>query len=279
MSDDKATVETKEISVFGEKGTLVGVDFGSELDGLNGLGYSERQEDSLVPILAILQDNSAEVKRQHTKYIDGAKSGNLIIRSLGKVIDTETIPVAIQFCAFDHVYVQWQGEPGEGVPVARYPFDDLPETIEEKPDPQDPSRMIKVAPNGDRVVDTREHYGHINWGDGWFPIVVPMAGTNHTVSRSLTATLKNTKLPNGAKAPAWFQVMRLSTKFNQRGSQSWFNYEIKWAGWCTDASLRQLGRDLFESVNNKTITTETVSVVDENAHLKNDAVTDEDCPI
>ena len=30
----------------------------SELEGLSGLGYSEKAEDSLVPIISILQDNS-----------------------------------------------------------------------------------------------------------------------------------------------------------------------------------------------------------------------------
>ena len=47
-----------------------------ELQGLEGLGYSEKADDSLIPIVGILQDNSGEVKKKHDKYIDGAEPGN-----------------------------------------------------------------------------------------------------------------------------------------------------------------------------------------------------------
>lgn len=273
--------ESTEVALFGSN-ELAGVDFGGELDGLTGLGYSDKAEDSLVPIVAILQDNSAEVKRQHTKHIDGAKSGDIIIRSMGKVIDPDVTPVAVQWCGFEHVYIEWQGDAGEGIPVNRYPFDDLPAEAVSKQDPENEDRNILVMPNGNRLVDTREHYAHINWGEGWFPVVIPMAGTNHTASRGLTTTLKNLRLPNGAKSPSWFRIMRLKTKFNQRGSQSWFNFEIKDGGWASDADLRQRGRDLFESVQNNTLNVETAggSTVEGAAAAGDDQQTyDDDCPV
>lgn len=271
----------KDVALFGSSQVAdLGGDIGSELEGLSGLGYSERAEDSLVPIVAILQDNSAEVKRQHSKHIPDSKSGDLIIRSLSKVIDPETTPVAVQWCGFEHVYIEWQGDPGEGVPVNRYPFDDMPEEAVSRPDPEDETRTILTMPNGNRLVDTREHYAHLNWGEGWFPVVIPMAGTNHTVSRSLTSTLKNLRLPNGQRAPAWFRIMRMGTKFNQRGSQSWFNFDVKDAGWCTDADLRQRGRELFESLQAQTINVETAGgAAAAAAQDSQPDVQDDDCPV
>lgn len=62
-------------------GEMVKTDFAlpadllAEVDELGGLGYSENSEDSMIPILAILQDNSAEVKKKHPKYIEGAEAG------------------------------------------------------------------------------------------------------------------------------------------------------------------------------------------------------------
>lgn len=227
-------------------------DFSSELEGLTGLGYSERQEDGLVPILAILQDNSAEVKRQHSKYIDGAKPGDLIIRSLGLVIDPEETPLAMQICGFQHVWVEWEGEPGDGKPVNQYDFDDRPGEAEEKVLGDD-DRKTWVMPSGNRLVDTRYHYAQIRLPNGWMPVVIPMAGTNHTVSRSITQQLKMLRMPNQQKAPSWFRAFSLGTKFNQRGSQSWFNYDPRDIGWITDAEVRADGRRIFESLEAGTI--------------------------
>lgn len=217
-----------------------------ETEGVTDYGYSDRQEDSLVPILAILQDNSAEVKRQHSKYIEGAKSGDLIIRALGLVIDPEATPVAIQQCGFVRVWVEWDGEPGEGVPVGRYPYDDMPDGAREVKDEE--GRTSWVLDNGNRLVDTREHYCQILINGSWMPIVVPMSGTNHTVSRAWTTDLKNIKTPSGQRCPAWFRAYRITTKYNERGSQSWFTYKPIDLGWIQDREVRDAGRLLNESL-------------------------------
>lgn len=266
-----ATKKTEEDNKGGETGTelapaqfgtdlaLTG-DLGSEVEGLTGFGYSERAEDSLVPILAILQDNSAEVKRQHSKYIDGSKAGDLIIRSMGLVLDPERDFLAVQFAGFQHMWVQWDGEPGAGTVVAQYPFDDRPAEAEERQLKDDDKRKTWVMPDGTRLVDTRYHYAQILLpGLGWMPIVIPFAGTNHTVSRGLTNQLKMLKLPNGGRCPSWFRAFNLRTKFNQDGSQSWFTYEVKDAGWITDAEIRAGGRALFESLEANTISADVAS--------------------
>src|SRR5689334_9659633 len=57
-----------------------------EMDYDGDLRYSTKAEDTLVPIVSILQDNSGEVKKQHAKRIEGADAGDLIIRAFKKVI-------------------------------------------------------------------------------------------------------------------------------------------------------------------------------------------------
>lgn len=239
---------------FGTDLALAG-DFGSELEGVQDFGYSERAEDSLVPIVAILQDNSAEVKRQHTKYIEGAKSGDIIIRSLGLVIDPEKEFVAVQWCGFQHMWVEWDGEPGAGTVVSQYPFDERPAEAEEKElGDGDDKRKTWVMPGGTRLVDTRYHYAQMLIPNlGWMPVVIPFAGTNHTISRGLTNQLKMLKLPNGQRCPSWFRAYNLRTKFTQEGAQSWFKYEVKDAGWITDTELRAGGRALNDSLQANTI--------------------------
>ena len=231
-----------------------------ELQGLQGYGYSERAEDSLVPILAILQDNSAEVKRQHPRHIEGALPGDLIIRSLKRVIHVDAdAPLVLQPAGFQHMWVCWSGEPGEGQVVAQYPFDERPtEAVARKLNPDD-DRETWVMPDGTRLVDTRYHYCQVFLDGRWTPLAVPFAGTNHTVSRTWTNIMKGMQLPSGAKAPAWFRAYGFTTKFNSRGSQSWYTYDFRDLGWIGERSVREAGRELYESVESQIISADVRS--------------------
>lgn len=227
------------------------LDVGDELEGLTGLGYSERAEDAQIPILSILQDNSGEVKKKHSKYLDGAEPGMMIVRSLGRLYEgePEKATLIVQPCGFQHVWVEWNGEPGEGAPVAQYPFDDRPGEAFEEEDPQNPDRKIWRMPGGNRLVDTRYHYCNVLSDENVFSIVIPMSGTNHGVSRQWTAQMKQFRVPGtDAKAPAWFRAYKLTTAFIQRDIQSWYKYALQDLGWVTDKALRQLGRELYDGV-------------------------------
>lgn len=236
-------------------GQVVGIseEFMQEVADSGVLGYSEKMEDSLIPILGILQDNSAECKKKHAKYIEGAEPGMLIVRALGLLLRTEPPEQAPEFqpVGFDHLFVEWRGEPGDGVPVANYAPDKIPEDAREVPDPENPDRTtLRRYSNGNRVVETRMHYGHLILGDGTLlPLVISMAGTNHSASRQWTAMMKRFVLPgSGRKAPAFFRKYRLRTQFQQRGQQSWFKFAIVDLGWITDEQVLRQGLALAKSV-------------------------------
>lgn len=238
-----------------QQGFALSADFMADLGDLGDLGYSEKAEDSMIPILAILQDNSGEVKARHSKRIEGASAGDLIIRSIQKVIPMgpQDAPLVFQPCAFQHVWVEWEGETGEGVPVGQFAFDAMPDDAIEKLDPQDPEGKKKmwVRANGNRLVDTRYHFGHVIGDDGsLMPLVVPMAGTNHTVSRQWTATMKQFSIPGapGRRAPAFMRQYALKTKFRERGSQSWYNYGVTDLGWISDENILRQGLEMLRSV-------------------------------
>lgn len=236
------------LAVLGGNTSLEAI--GKELEGLDGLGYSDKAEDALIPILSILQDNSGEVKNKHPRRIEGAVAGELIIRSLKQRYEGEKDGILFQPCAFQHVWVEWEGEPGEGRPVKVYPFDDKPNEAREVEDPQDETRKSWLMPNGNRLVDTRYHYGYLIMGDQTLSIVIPMSGSNHSVSRQWTAIMKEIRIPgSGTRAPAWFRCYKLRTLFSQRGQQTWYKYQIDDAGWIGDAAMRAAGRQMFEAVN------------------------------
>lgn len=230
-----------------------------EIAGEEGLGYSERAEDSMVPILGILQDNSGEVKKRHSKHIEGAEAGDLIIRSLGRVIkmgDTDP-PLEVQPCGFDHMWVEWEGEPGEGAPVGQYPFDQRPSEAVERENNE--GKMEWRMPSGNRLVDTRYHYCNILDEDGTiFPVVIPFAGTNHTVSRQWTAQMKQFTMPGRPrqKAPSFMRTYGLRTVFTQRGEQSWYKYSVTDLGWVRDENILQEGLNVFRAVRSQEVTAE-----------------------
>lgn len=248
----------------------------SEIAGLESLGYSEKAEDNLVPIMSLLQDQSAEVKRNHPRQMEGALAGNFLIRSLKKLINVagteDARPLPVIPCGFQHMWVQWRGEPGEGQVITQYPFDDRPAEAEEKPDPQNEDRTIWYMPNGDRLVDTRYWYCLAHIDGNWGQVVIPMAGTQHTVSRTWNNLQRALRLPNGAKAPAWFRMYSIGSQFNQRGSQSWYTYDIRDMGWVADRELRDEGRKINESLTAGDIRPDT-------AAESGAAVSDEDAPV
>lgn len=264
--------QTGEVSAFNYSADML-----SAVEGMENLGYSEKSEDSMIPILAILQDNSAEVKKKHSKHIEGAEAGDLIIRSIGRVIkmgDTKP-PVVLQPAGFDHVWVEWQGEPGEGAPVAQYPFDDRPKEATEVADPQNADRTMWRMPNGNRLVDTRYHYCNLLDDDGSvIPIVVPMGGTNHSTSRSWTAQMKQHRIPGrAAKAPSFFRQYGLKTRFKQRGEQSWYNYTVDDLGWIVDNNILEAGLSLLQAVTEQRVKAEVEAAAEEagNSAMAGDA--------
>ena len=213
-----------------------------EMYGADVLGYSEKSDDSLIPVLSILQDNSGEVKKKHERYIDGAESGMFIIRSLQMVFPAEN-PILFQPCGFSHMWVEWTGEPGEGgAPVAQFPFEERPSAAEETVS-KDGKREWRMPETNNRLVETRHHFGNIIRENGEVtPVVIAMSGTNHSVSRQWTALMKQFRVPGkNVKAPAFMRSYELSTVFTQKGAQSWYKFKVKDAGWITSRQILEDG--------------------------------------
>jgi hypothetical protein len=226
-------------------------DVAAMLQDYAGAGISDKIEDSLVPVVSILQDNSGEVKKMHERRVEGAEAGMLVIRSLRRTYAGDA-GLFVQPTAFDHIYVEWSGEPGEGNPVAQYSITSMPADAISVPDPQNPSKFIlRRKSNGNRLVDTRNHYAHVLIpGEAVIPVVIPMSGSNHATSRMWTNLMKQLTF-NGKIAPGFFGKYHLTTKFRKKGQQSWFSYEIAPAGLITNKGLLLAGRDAFETFRAK----------------------------
>lgn len=255
----KSEAETLPVVNEDVPGMAISNELLSEIDEYGAMGYSEKVEDSLIPILGIIQDNSGEAKKKHERYIEGAEAGDLIIRSLQRVFKGED-GLLFQPCGFQHMWVEWNGEPGEGAPVTQYMFEDRPADVKEVEDPQNPDRTILRMPNGNRLVDTRYHFGHIIDGEDLIPCVIPMAGTNHTVSRQWTALMKQFKVPGRQqRAPSFFRMYRLTTVFTTKGAQSWFKFSVKDMGQISNEFTLRTGFEMLQSVETQEISADVDS--------------------
>lgn len=241
---DTTTASTEIVTSDGE----VLPTFSADMFGDDVMGYSDKSEDSLVPVLAILQDQSGEVKKKHEKYVDGAESGQFIIRAL-QMIFMDNQPIMFQPCGFSHEWVEWTGEPGEGgAPVGMFPFEERP--LDAKEVINATGKTEWRTPTGNRLVETRHHYGHVILDGSTIPVVVAMSGTNHSTSRQWTALMKSFTLPGtNKKAPAFSRTYKLTTAFNQRGTQSWYKFRVQDNGWVTDQNLLQQGFAFAKAVS------------------------------
>ena len=249
MTENNVVVTTEEKSLVDSNNFIT--ELMSDLGDVD-LGYSTDQEDSQTPIIALLQDNSGEVKKKHNKYIEGAEAGMFINRSQQKLYEDGFYFIP---CGFAHVWVEWPAEIGEGSPITQYKYDRLdsnlgkPSDTTEKSDPNNPDKIILSRENGNRLVETRYHYGLIidDVDSSVSPAVIPFAGTGHTVSKNWTSILKSKSLPNGRPAPAWLQIYKITSVFREKGSQSWYNLSPKFHQFIDTKYLLEQARELNES--------------------------------
>lgn len=187
----------------------------SEADA--GKGYSAKAEDSLVPMIRILQSLSPELKPNNDKYIRGAEVGDILLKSALEPLVKAEKGIVVQPCAFEHCWVEWTPRSKGGGFVARYPLNARPETIE-RPNPENPTKTkLYVKATGNELLDTRYHYVLV---DGR-PFVIPFSSTGHTVSREWTQLIKNLGL-----GPAWERKYRLMPKLRTKMENEWYVFSI-----------------------------------------------------
>lgn len=188
----KVKTTEKSTAVTPSKGTAVSTAIKREVtdDVLlqdSGAGYDEANKDSYaIPFLTILQDLSPQVKKLKTGYIPGAKPGEIFNTvTLVREPDIWVIP-----CYFSQKYIEWvprndkdaDGKSGfVGSHAANTPL--LRTTT------KDGSK--NVLPNGNHLVDTREHYVLQMNNDGTYTqALIAMKSTGLKISRRWMAQMR-----------------------------------------------------------------------------------------
>lgn len=209
------------------------------IDRTQGQGYSHAAEDSLIPMVTLLQQLSPQLKPNNEKYVRGAKMGDILLKGALNPLVKGDEGIVVQPCAFQKAYVEWVPRSKGGGFVARH--DAMPMDVVQKPDPENDRRVKNIrTSNGNEVIETRYHFVRINGA----PYVIPFTSTGHTTSREWTNLMKTF----GQGAPAWAALYRLTPALRTKGDQEWFVFKVEPVNWVDSEGEFLAGEALFKAV-------------------------------
>src|SRR5215207_2580643 len=186
-----------------------------------GRGFSQHRDDSVLPLIRVLQDLSPQVKSRDPAYIEGAQAGDFFIPANGRVIKgnvgLEVIPVG-----FHHEYVEWRPR-GQGGIVGKHPLGRLPEDVDEFMD----KNRRKMMRGDNEIVDTRYHF--FLYGDQGY--VMSFTGTGHQTSRRWTFMMSSYRQKNGSPYPSFARRYLLKTSLKKNAEGEWYGIDIHELGW------------------------------------------------
>jgi hypothetical protein len=206
------------VSAGGSASELMG-----EMQKHAGKGVSTKSEDSLVPLVYVLDSKSPQCDERSGQYIPGAKGGHIWLRNYA-VVDGQT---GIKFQPCSDIWVDWvewvPRERGGGF-VGRHPT--RPEDAIEAPHPENPNKKRWMRQNGNEVRETRNVAGYVITSRGDLPFVIPFSSTGHTVAKGWNFTMMTHKLPNGDIEPSFARRYLLKTRQRTNTQGKWYVFDI-----------------------------------------------------
>lgn len=193
----------------------------------SGKGISESADDSLVPLLVVLQAQSPQAMKQKPEYLKGAEAGDIWMKNAPRPVvkaGPEHDGVLAQPCSFYKNVVEWipKNKDGSGGGyVGEHAT--MPKDAKEVADKDDPERKRMMSPRGTEYVETRNHVV-IMYPDGpgsqGYPYLIPLSSSGHSVSRQWMFMMKS-KTVEGSKVPSFAVLYRLKTILRTKGTYNW----------------------------------------------------------
>lgn len=196
-----------------------------------GAGFEDADASSYaIPFLQILQSGSPQCKKSDGAYIKGAEEGMLYNTVTQELYDgdngIEVIP-----CHFTNRFVEWKARESGGGFVAEH----LPGTT--APTEKD-DKGRDILPNGNTLVDTRNHYVMIRQADGTLtPAIIAMSSTQMKKSKQWMSRMQGIKIKTAAgfvPAPMMSRTYKITTVPESNDKGSWFGFRIELVGLVED---------------------------------------------
>jgi hypothetical protein len=125
-----------------------------------------------------------------------------------------------------NVWIEWL--PDRGGFVGRHA--ERPKEAVQKTDPENPKKKFWALPNGNRVVETREHVVIVlDVFDQPQAFVIPMSGSGHGASRKWNTDMGRKTVPGSnppVRAPSFGFIWRMKLAFRTNDQGDWFMWDI-----------------------------------------------------
>lgn len=222
-------------------------------------GFEEANADAYaIPFLQILQSGSPQCKRSEGAYIDGAHEGmffNTVTQDLfegSDVTDKATGEVKrggvlLVPAHYTQRFIEWKlRDEGGGFVAEHKPTD--PIVLATVKDEDNRDRL----PNGNVLVDTRNHYVLLIMPDGSFqPVVISMSSTQLKKSRNWMSKMQQLKIKSGGKfvtAPMASNIYRAVSVGEKNDKGAWMGWAIALHGPVTDPALYSAAQDFRNAI-------------------------------
>lgn len=212
-----------------------------------GSGFEEATSDSYaIPFLQVLQSGSPQCKKSDGRYIEGAEEGMIFNTVTQELFDGEK-GLRIVPCHYAQRMVEWKPrDSGGGFVGEHLPTNPIVSTTYKDDKNRD------VLPNGNNLVDTRNHYVLVLGEDGSItPALLAMSSTSIKTSRQWMSKMQGIKIkgPNGfVTAPMHSREYLLTTSARSNDKGSWFVPDVKLDSILTDKSIYQAAQEFRDAI-------------------------------
>lgn len=193
-------------------------------------GLSNDSADYLIPLIYVLNDLSKPVLKRDPAYIEGAEPGDILLRSYADPIIKGSVGIYFQPTYYDKCWMEWRPRKNGGGFMGRH-TDRPDDAIEAQAD--EGNRIIFRRPNGNEVIETRQHYGIVHLNKLRLPYIIPFQSTGHTISRDWMNKMGAKTLDDGSQTDTFAQLWHITTRMRVNQFGSWYQLAIEDAGWVT----------------------------------------------
>lgn len=203
----------------------------------SGAGFEEASRDAFaIPFFTVLQDLSPQTKKKMAGYVDGAKPG-MFFNSVSQKVYDPAAGVWVVPCHWAQVFIEWVPRNRGGGFVGAYPANHhrVAEGIRQK-------GAGLVLPNGNELMDTRQHFILVLDPDTQVAEGCLMAfkSTGLKISRRWMTQMRSALIEiNGRMVEpsmfAWQYLLGVEESANEQGS--WWQVTIQDKRRVTDLAL------------------------------------------
>lgn len=238
-----AKEEKKEVATVDQTSALPA--FMGDMSDVAGLGNSQNPEDASLPFLGILQQLSPELNESKPEYMEGAKSGFLASKSIGKFWPSRIAKgedgMLVVPCGFQRNFVVWKPQRGGYVETLPYDTDLLKRrgAKQSKVMVEGKERTMLMM-DGNIVTDTMYTFVVDLEGN---PYIIGAASTAQGPMRNWMSYRNTQKHPkSGLTLPAFAKVYRLRTAEQTKDNNTWHNWKVDDAGFVTSQMLYEAAK-------------------------------------